>query len=302
MKGLIFDIQSHSVHDGPGCRTTVFLSGCPLSCEWCSNPEGLILKQRLMYAEKRCRLCGRCIKACEHNAISSGVKGGLLFDRNICDKCEDFNCTKACLCEAVEVSGKLFSVEALMKIFERDRDFWGADGGVTFSGGEPFVQHQFLQSVLKKCKGTSIHTAIETSGHVATEVFLKSMELIDWAFIDIKHMDTELHRDLTGVGNELILKNIETLTKSNWKGTLVPRIPLIPGFNNSESNISATAEFLKRCNLSKIEVLPFHRMGDSKYVRLGLRYTHSEKLPPNRDELESVIKCFNKNGIDCIED
>jgi len=242
MTGLIFDIQSHSVHDGPGCRTTVFLNGCPLVCEWCSNPEGISLKQCLMYSERRCRHCGRCIKACTHTAIKVEQKEKLIIDRKICNTCDDFKCTKACLSEALELSCKSFSVEDLMKILDRDRDFWSSDGGVTFSGGEPFIQHQFLFSVLKKCKDRSIHTAIETCGYVPTDIFLKGMELIDWAFIDIKHTDTNQHRKVTGVGNELILKNIQTLAKSSWKGILVIRMPLIPGFNDDEKNIKESIE------------------------------------------------------------
>jgi len=300
MKGLIFDIQSHSVHDGPGCRTTVFLSGCPLACEWCSNPEGLSLKQKLMHSDKKCRFCGRCIAACVHKAISHGQKGKLNFDRDICDKCIDFKCTEVCLTEALELSSKVLSVTDLMKVLERDRDFWGADGGVTFGGGEPFTQHQFLLSVLKECKARSMHTAIETSGYVPTDIFLKGMELIDWAFIDIKHMDTKLHRKATGVDNELILKNIEALTRSSWKGTLVIRMPLIPGFNDDEKNIKATTEFLVRCGISKIEVLPFHRMGDSKYNKLGLRYAYAEKTAPSSSDLEKAIKHFKKYGIDRV--
>ncbi len=300
MKGLIFDIQSHSVHDGPGCRTMVFLSGCPLTCEWCSNPEGMLLKQQLIYSERRCRFCGRCIKACEHSAIKIGQKGQLIIDRKICDKCVNFKCTKACLSESLELSSKFYSLEELMKIFERDRDFWGAEGGVTFGGGEPFTQHQFLLSALKECKNRSIHTAIETSGHVPTDVFLEGMELIDWAFIDIKHMDSEKHLKATGVDNKLILKNIETLAKSKWKGVLIIRMPLIPGFNDEEKNIKATAEFLTLCNLSEIEVLPFHRMGDSKYNRLGLHYTYAEKTAPDSSEVEVAIEHFKKHGINRI--
>lgn len=300
MKGLIFDIQSHSVHDGPGCRTMVFLSGCPLACEWCSNPEGLVLTQRLMYSEKRCRRCGRCIKACDNNALKAGPTGQLIIDRGICDKCNDLKCTKACLSEALELSGKFFGVEDLMKILERDRDFWGAEGGVTFGGGEPFTQHQFLFSVLKECKSRSIHTTIETSGYVPTDIFLKGMELIDWAFIDIKHMDTNAHRKATGVDNELILKNIEALTRSGWKGTLVIRMPLIPGFNDGEKNIKATAGFLARCGISKIEVLPFHRMGDSKYAKLGLRYVYAEKTSPDEKDIKAAIECFKGSGIDRV--
>jgi glycyl-radical enzyme activating protein len=251
-----------------------------------------------MYSDKRCRSCGRCIKACEHKAISVGQKGQLIIDRSICDKCNEFNCTKACLSEALDLSCRSFSVEDLMKILDRDRDFWGADGGVTFGGGEPFTQHQFLFSVLKECKQRSIHTAIETCGYVPIDIFLKGMELIDWAFIDIKHMDTKEHRRATGVDNELILKNIEALTGSHWKGTLVIRMPLIPGFNDDEKNIKATAEFLKRCGLSKIDMLPFHRMGDSKYTRLGLLYAYAEKTAPNENDINLAIERFKKHGID----
>ena len=300
MKGLLFDIQSHSVHDGPGCRTTVFLSGCPLACEWCANPEGLNLKQRLMYSDRKCRSCGRCIKACSNNAIKAGQTGQLMINRDLCNKCSDFKCTKACLSEALELSGKLFSVEELVKIFERDRDFWGVDGGVTFSGGEPFMQYQFLSSVLKECRDRSIHTAIETCAHVPSDIFMNGMGLIDWAFIDIKHMDTKLHREATGVDNNLILKNIETLTGSDWPGTLVIRVPLIPGFNDDDKSVKELSGFLKRCGLSAIELLPFHRMGDSKYTKLGLKYAYAGTESPADAHLEVVTERFKAYGIDNI--
>ncbi|MCX6112858.1 MAG: 4Fe-4S cluster-binding domain-containing protein [Proteobacteria bacterium] len=132
MKGLIFDIQSHSVHDGPGCRTTVFLNGCPLSCKWCSNPEGLTLKQQLMYSSKKCKLCLRCINNCKSNAIKA-ENNSLKIERKICRECKDFSCAAACLSEAMQISGKFYSVPELMEVLNRDRHFWGTDGGVTNS-------------------------------------------------------------------------------------------------------------------------------------------------------------------------
>ena len=163
LNGMIFDIQSYSVHDGPGCRTTVFLNGCFLNCEWCANPESWRKTKQLMFAEGKCKRasgCSICLKACPYNAISIDEDNFIKLKRDICNKCDTFDCTKACYYEALRLCGKEYSVSKLMKIINRDRQFWKSNGGVTFSGGEPFYQKEFLLEVLKQCHEYYIHTAI----------------------------------------------------------------------------------------------------------------------------------------------
>ncbi len=298
--GLIFDVQGHSVHDGPGTRTTLFFNGCPLNCIWCCNPEGLFHKQVMMYKESKCVCCGKCIEACPHGAITV-VNGKLKHDRNKCATCTTFECVKTCFHEGSEISGKYYSVEDLMTIFRRDRQFWGSRGGVSLSGGEPLYQKDFILKLLKECKKAYIHVAVETTSCLATDYFMEAMNYIEWVFTDIKHMDTEKHKKLTGVGNELILKNIKTLAeKEDWDGFIVPRIPIIPGKNDSEKNIRETAQFVREIGLEVINILPFHRLGESKYRQLGTTYQFAEQAPPTEAQMIRHKRIIEEEGLICF--
>lgn len=300
-KGLIFDIQGFSVHDGPGSRTTVFLSGCPLKCRWCANPEGWKVKQRVMYSRQKCRTvqegCRRCIEACSKRAISKSDEG-IAIDRALCENCEDFSCTESCFKEALRLSGKWYLPQELMEILERDRNYWTC-GGVTFSGGEPLMQKDFILDVLKRCKAAGIHTAVETTAFVEPAFFLKAMSYVDFAFIDIKHMDDVMHRAQTGVSNRLILSNIKALAESAWPGRFILRIPVIKGYNDSEDNILRAIDFMTETKLREINLLPFHRMGDSKWSQLGERYDYREAETPRDDELKGLQKLFSQRGLSC---
>ncbi len=300
LTGLIFDIQGHSVHDGPGTRTTVFLAGCPLNCIWCCNPEGLFTKKITMYRETRCKHCGNCINACPYNAINI-VSGNLIFDRKKCDVCTTKECVGACFNEAIIVSGKYYTIDQLMYKLKRDRPFWCSQGGVTFSGGEPLFQKKFILNVLKECKASYIHTCIETTSCVNTNFYMQVMEYVDWVFTDIKHIDSKKHKELTGVGNELILKNItEIALKPDWKGFIVPRIPIIPGYNDDEKNIRETARFVKKIDLELINILPFHRLGESKYKQLNQEYLFKDQLPPSDELMQNCKKIIEEEGLVCF--
>ena len=300
LQGLVFDIQGHSVHDGPGTRTTVFLNGCPLDCIWCCNPEGLFHQSVMMYKESKCVKCGKCIKACPYNAITV-VDGKLKHNREFCDKCTSHECVEACLKEATDLSGKYYTISEMMRIFDRHRHFWGSRGGVTFSGGEPLLQRNFILPLLKECKKAYIHVAIETTSCIGSNYFMDAMNYIDWVFTDIKHMDSEKHKEVTGVGNELILKNIKTLAeKENWEGFIVPRIPVIPGYNDSEENIKATARFIKSIDLEVINILPFHRLGESKYRQVGQVYRFAEQVPPTEEHMLFIKKIVEEEGLVCF--
>ncbi|MFZ5754413.1 MAG: 4-hydroxyphenylacetate decarboxylase activase [Bacillota bacterium] len=303
-KGLVFDIQSYSVHDGPGCRTLVFLSGCPLRCQWCANPEGWEYRRRPMLRMSKCvhlsQGCTRCLRACPFEAISRYSDGtGIMINWTICASCETMECTEACLHEALVVCGKWISESELMRILNRDRNFWGARGGVTFSGGEPFLQRDFILAVLKKCKEAYIHTAVETTAYTDRDFLLQAMKYIDFAFIDIKHMDPERHKEKTGVTNEIILANIVALVTSHWPGRLVIRMPVIEGFNDSEDNIIATADFMKKVGLKEINLLPFHRLGESKWRQLGMDYPYSEKEGIPEEVLGPLQDIFLERDILC---
>jgi pyruvate formate lyase activating enzyme len=300
-KGLVFDIQGYSVHDGSGCRTLVFLSGCPLHCAWCSNPEGQLLRPRLMYRERKCNHTHyRCVEACPHNAICpTDSIPPLQFDRSLCDRCDSMECVNACLSEALRIAGRTYSVDELMRILVRDQGFWGSQGGVTFAGGEPLFQADFLLAVLAKCRSNYMHTTVETSAHTSTSVFREILNWTDAMFIDIKHMDSAAHRAGTGAGNELILQNIEEAASTGWDGRLIIRVPVVPGFNDTVENLRATAAFMARLELKEVNLLPFHPLGHSKYEQLGLDYEYAQVPTPSREVLWSYQRIFETAGLQC---
>jgi pyruvate formate lyase activating enzyme len=302
LRGLIFDVQAHSVHDGPGTRTTVFMNGCPMCCSWCSNPEGLHRRPVIMWRETKCQRCGACIKACPHGGIIIADDGRtLIHDRKLCNQCESFACVDACFYEGLSITGRYYTVDELMHIFSRDRQFWGSRGGVTFSGGEPLLQKDFVGAILKRCKQEYIHTTVETTACLPTDYFLNICRYVDWAFIDLKHMDPVKHHALTGVSNELILKNIRILAQDpDWDGFLINRMPVIPGINDSVDNIKATARFIKECDLEAINILPFHRLGESKYRQLDREYVFAEQESPSDEYMKKVKKLFEEEGVVCF--
>jgi len=302
MMGLIFDIQGYSVHDGSGCRTLVFLSGCPLRCSWCSNPEGQLLRPRVMYRARKCvHTHYRCVRACPNNAIQStdGESPPLRFDRSICDRCDSMDCVRACLNEALQIAGRTCTTDELMRILIRDQGFWGSQGGVTFSGGEPLSQSEFLLAVLRRCRASYIHTAVETSAHADTALLLEMLEWTDWLFIDLKHVDSAAHRAETGVGNELILKNLAAVAAAGWDGRLIVRVPIVPGYNDTVENLQATAALMVKLNLKEVNLLPFHRLGHSKYEQLGLNYEYAQVPSPSREALWAHQRIFETTGLQC---
>lgn len=304
-KGLVFDIQGFSVHDGPGCRTLVFLSGCPLHCPWCANPEGMKKKSRLLFSRQKCRYekshCRRCLTACPYGGVreTGNPENPLEFDRKICDSCTIFACAKACAHEAARISGQYRTTEEIMRIFRRDRAYWDSQGGPGFSGGEPMAQPEFLCSLLEACKAEGMNTSIETTACVDPEVFQRVMEKIDFAFIDVKHMDSRRHREVTGVGNERILSNIEALAASSWSGRLILRMPVIEGFNDTLENAARTAEFMKKNGLFEINLLPFHRLGTSKWEQLGKTYPYADYLPTEESVMEQLQEYYLDQRIAC---
>ena len=300
-KGLIFDIQGHSIHDGPGTRTLVFLSGCPLRCKWCSNPEGMILRERLMYKSRLCKGCPeRCVAVCPQHAVQVPPDGlPVVFDRTHCDCCETLACTKVCYTGALQVSGKWYSVDEVMRVFNRDRCYWGPEGGVTLTGGEPLMQERFVLELLERCQSAYIDTCVETSGYVSRSVLETALPYIHWLFVDLKHMDNGKHLQATGEGNDIILENIRWIASTDWPGKLVLRMPVIPGFNDDAANAEATAVFLEEIGQSEINLLPFHRLGASKYEQLGLTYEYADQVAPSQECLESLASIYLAHSIAC---
>ena len=301
-RGLIFDIQGHSIHDGPGARTLVFLSGCPLRCAWCSNPEGLVLRQQLMYKAQLCKDCpARCVPGCPRGAAQRSENDGssILFDRMQCDSCDTMECVKVCYMRALQTSGRWYTVDELIRLFSRDRGYWGPEGGITLTGGEPLLQQEFVLTLLARCQEVGIAACVETSAYVPRTVLLAALPYIQWLFIDIKHMDSGKHREGTGVPNELILDNIRWIRRTNWPGRMVLRMPVVPGFNDTVANAEATAEFLTEIGLSDINLLPFHRLGASKYEQLGLNYEYAEQASVGQEALGALAAVYREKAITC---
>ena len=298
-RGLVFDIQGHSVHDGPGTRTTVFLSGCPLRCDWCCNPEGLFRQPVVVQRLTKCVRCGACAGACPYGAVSLAPDRPPVLDRRRCDACGSFECVQACFHEGLAVVGRYYGVDDLMRIFHRDRQFWGARGGVTFSGGEPLLQGEFLLAVLKRCREASIHTCVETSACVPEEQFRAVLPYLNWMFADLKHMDPEVHRQVTGVDNRRILENIRLLAGDEWRGFPVVRIPIVPGVNDDETNIRATARWVREQGLEVINILPLHRLGESKYRQLGRTWRFGETPPPSQEAMRRIQRLVEAEGVVC---
>lgn len=300
--GLIFDIQSFSVHDGPGCRTNVFFVGCPLQCKWCANPESWIKKKHIMFSENVCKWekgCRACRNACPNDSIKFDENGKPSIAWDICIKCETFDCVSICPNNALKQCVKEFTVDELMTILRRDFNNWGSDGGVTFTGGEPLMHHEFLLEVLIKCHLRQIHTAIETSGYAKEEDFLEIMKYIDFAFIDVKNMDRDKHKEGIGVYNDLVLSNIEALKQSGWQGRLVLRQPTISGYNDSDENAYKLIEFMNKNDLYEINLLKFHRLGLTKWNQLGKDYEYSDHGDMTDEKMDHLQNIYLDNNIAC---
>lgn len=265
LQGMIFDIRKFSLHDGPGIRTTVFFKGCPLSCWWCHNPESQSAAQELMLWNARCTQCGSCLPSCPLNAIDRW-DGQVMTNRQTCIVCA--SCMDACSNDARQVVGSKITVDAVMREVERERPFYEeSGGGVTFSGGEPLAQRTFLAACLRRSKELEIHTAVDTSGYTPWD-FLDGLRAdVDLFLYDLKVMDEIRHREMTGVGNSLILRNLRKLSERGHR--IIVRVPVIPGVNDDAENMERLAEFTSSLpNLERVDLLPFHQTAAGKYQRL----------------------------------
>ncbi|MCK4717370.1 MAG: glycyl-radical enzyme activating protein [Thermoplasmata archaeon] len=298
-RGLIFDIQGFSVHDGPGCRTLVFLKGCPLRCGWCSNPEGIDPFRELMYSQSQCIGDYACRDACKSQAIQAGQEGGpIVIEREQCQRCSDLECVDACDHNALRVAGHYTTVAELMNKIQRDRAYWGTGGGITLSGGEPMFQHEFTGAVLRRCYESYIHTAMETSGYAPWKHYQEVLPDLDWLFFDLKHMDPDMHKGGTGVSNELILDNARKIA-SEGECRLIFRMVMIPGFNDSLENLTATAEFMHSIDKKEINILSLHHLGSSKYDMLGREYPFRDRKGASSERMEEARAFFVNRSIEC---
>lgn len=275
MTGIVFSIEEFSVYDGPGIRTSVFLKGCPLQCSWCHNPEGQLLNPQIVRSPNGCIVCG----ACERNGIYEN--GVFRFTEQSIKKCPN---------NLLRVCGEEFDSEELVQKLLKNERILKNGGGITFSGGEPFMQSNFLFDCLEKLHGR-LHTAIQTCGFCDAEIFEKALTLADCFLFDLKLADEKLHQKYTGVSNQLILENYRKLVKSDRQ--FITRIPLIPGVTDTAHNTKALAKFIKENGVDCVELLPYNKMAGGKYKMLQREYN------PDFDERievcvrEDIFKDFN---------
>ncbi len=282
--GMIFDIKRYAINDGPGIRTAIFMKGCPLKCWWCHNPEGQSLKPQLIFRANRCKSAQACLQACPRGAIS--WKDGSLTDWENCDQCG--KCAEACFSGAREMVGRKITVDELMDEVMRDVPFYDqSGGGVTFTGGEPLFQAQFLREMLQASKRQGLHTTVDTSGQTSWTILESIFPLVDLFLYDVKHMDTQKHSKYTSVPNRKILANLSKLAAE--KARIIVRLPLIPGVNDDPENLRQTATFLAALpGLQGVELMPYHEIGVAKYRGLGMRYKMNDTLPMNRDQINKI--------------
>lgn len=309
LTGRLYDVQGFSVQDGPGVRTTAFLKGCPLRCPWCHSPESQAFYKQLSWMSMRCLgtdACKqRCIKACPKGAIELGdikkdAKTGadlqlIYIKRDLCDNCG--KCVDACYAGALYLCGKDYTVDELVNRLLQDKNFYErSGGGVTISGGEALCQLDFVIEVLKRLKKEKIHTALDTTGYAEWGKVAKTMPYVDLYLYDIKHMNSEKHKTVVGVPNEVILSNALKLANNGKK--LHIRIAVIPMFNHDEKNIRDTAEFCQKLGdaVEVIQLLPYHNLGVMKYFRISDKPV-AEATPPSDAYMEKLKRIFEEYGL-----
>jgi len=291
IKGMIFDIKRFAIHDGPGIRTTVFFKGCPLNCWWCHNPESQASEREMIFRANRCIRCEACLPVCAQGAISWDG-GAMSTDGEICTLCGI--CVEACYAEAREIVGREMTVAQVMAEIERDIAFYDeSGGGVTFSGGEPLLQWDFLLALLRACKEKEIHTVVDTCGFATWETLDSIREHVDLFLYDLKLMDDARHREFTGVSNEPILQNLQNLSQRGHHIEL--RVPIIPGINDDDENIRQTGAFATALPcLKQVDILPYHHAAVEKYNRFHKAYGLPEIRPPSKERMAEIAQILRE--------
>ena len=293
----VFNVQTYSIHDGPGIRVTVFIKGCPLRCLWCANPESNLASPQLMTYASKCTGCGACVAVCPRQAIRLEAAEGKVRAVTDREKCVDCGaCEAVCPHGAREIAGKPQTVGEVLEQVLRDKLFMDASGGgMTLSGGECLMHPDFSEALLRAAKAQGLHTAVESCCFASREVVDRVFRYVDLGLLDIKHMDPERHKALTGVSNERILENIKHVYH-DLRVPVVVRVPTIPGCNDSDENIAATARFVAEELGREVQVhlLPYHRLGESKNESLGRKMDLSVEVPSEEhmQRLKALVESF----------
>jgi pyruvate formate lyase activating enzyme len=292
---LIFDIKRYAINDGPGIRVSIFFKGCPLNCAWCHNPESISPRPQKMYTQSKCIGCGACLQSCPQQACEL-TANGIVTDSASCDACGC--CARVCPTRATELAGRYYSPDELLEIIEKERPFFDqSGGGVTFSGGEPLAQADYLCEILDACGQRDIHRCVDTSGMVATDTLLHVARRTDLFLYDLKLMDAERHRQLTGADNRLILHNLRELLLTDAKVEI--RIPLIRGVNEDPHSLQQLAEFVVALprRPQRVSLLPYHDIAKHKYCKLGQSYQTGTMSTPTDSQLQRALDICRVSGL-----
>lgn len=307
VEGIVFNVQRFTIHDGPGVRTEFFLKGCPLRCKWCGNPESMKANMQLGVYKSKCltmKKCGACLEVCPQKEALQIYRGKLTgIDASKCINC--YVCHDACPSDAIKKWGNPMTVDACMELIRKDRGYYErSGGGVTVSGGDPILQNDFVVELFKACKEEGIHTCFESAFHTNWCEIEKLLPYTDLFISDIKHMDSKVHQENTGVPNTKILENMEQMARAGKE--LILRIPVIPKFNDDMKNMEATADFIIEKmggNVRTLQLLSYMRLGEEKYQSLGREYPMAG-VRIHRQSFQRRIKeyaeYFNSRGIHCL--
>lgn len=295
MAGIIFNIQKFSIHDGPGIRTTVFFKGCPLQCQWCANPESQLADIQILHDDKKCIHCLKCVRSCPQSAIYYENQK-IVIKQEKCTGC--LTCQENCPTQALSYEGEYKEIKEIVDICLQDKDFYDEScGGVTISGGEGMSQPKFLKELVMELKKYNIHLAIETTGYIEPKVFKDLAPLFDLLLFDVKHYDRDKHFKGTHVYNDLIINNLKWAIDHNIN--VLPRIPIIPHFNNSLEDARGMAQLLKKLGISQVQLLPFHQFGERKYELLNKKYAYKNIKALHPEDLKNYQQIFLDKGLDC---
>jgi pyruvate formate lyase activating enzyme len=294
MKGIIFDIKKFSIHDGPGIRTTVFLKGCTMRCQWCHNPESHQPEPELILRPERCIQCASCVEACPHGAISLH-HGAISYHREKCIACG--RCTEMCYAQARELIGREVSVDETLAEIERDVPFYKeSGGGVTFSGGEPLLQRDFLSALLQGCQERGIHAAVDTCGAVSWDIIDGIRTEVDLFLYDLKLIDDALHRKFTGTSNRGIIKNLQNLSARGAE--IIIRVPIIPAITDGEENLRQIGRLAAALpDLQRLDILPYFHIAVEKYRRLNRDYDLTKTSPPGAERMTCIADMLRGFGL-----
>lgn len=293
----ITNIQKFSIHDGPGIRTNIFFKGCQLECKWCANPETIKACPQLLYYKRKCVSCGTCVSSCPNKALELSDEG-LIITNAKCNKCGI--CVKECPTGALELVGQLKTPDEVFEAVNQDKVFYQqSGGGVTFSGGEPFLHTEFIEKVASRCNAEGYSVIAETCGHFDLEKVLKIIDLFDMLLFDIKMLDDGKHMEYCSKSNQIILKNFDVLIN---KVKIVPRIPIIPSVNDTPHDIDLLCDFLKkyREKIPTVHILPYHDLGYSKYEALKKPYELSHIKAPSTEHMQQIKKKIADCGFEVI--